>query len=140
MIPEVDVQRVTYGADDRHLVHHSRVARQHLRDSDTRHARAHRAIGSANLGGSLGLRVVRFVLGRTAVEPDEDDGKIVSTPRLSSAGPGQVNEAQAGKTHDAGTKQAASREPPVPIQSLTAELEHRLAPCRDGRPAYRRSC
>src|SRR5262245_35233034 len=132
MVPEVDVQRVTYGADDRHLVHHSRVARQHLGDSDTRHACAHRAIGSPNLHRGLGLRIVCFVLGWTAVEPDQDDGKIVAIPRLTSAGPGQVNEAQAGETHDASTEQAATRELPVYIHSMAAEFEHRPAPPKDG--------
>src|SRR5262249_8814805 len=128
MVPEVDVQRVTYGADDRHLVHHSRVARQHLGDSDTRHARAHRAMGSPHLGGGLGLGMGCLVWGRTAVEPDQDDGKVVAIPRLPAAGPRQVNEAQAGETHDAGTEQAATREPPVYIHSMAAELEHRPAP------------
>src|SRR5215831_12521159 len=128
MVPEVDVQRVTYGADDRHLVHHNRVARQHLGDSDTRHARPYRAIGSPNLRRGLGLRIVGFVLGRTAVEPDQDDGKIVAIARWTSAGPRQVNKAQAGETHDAGTEQAATREPPVYIHAMSAELEHRPAP------------
>ena len=88
MVAEVDVQRVTHGADDRHLVHHSRMAGS-KRTSETSIPGTHVLLSRHRVressAGAWGLGVVCFMLGRTAVEPDEDDGKIVRIPRIDQA-------------------------------------------------------
>ena len=126
---EVVAGVVVHRADDRHLVHHPRVIGQEFRDRDARHARAHRPQRAAELGGGLGLRVVGLVLGRAAVEPDQDHGEVPggrAAVRLRPGlGPQDVGEAQSREAQEARPEEVPTTPTIAASGGSAGQLQHR---------------
>ena len=88
----------------------------------------------AELGGGLGLGVVRLVLGRAAVEPDQDHRQVVARRRRPPAAPRpqQVAQAQARQAQRPGLQEAPPRHPVAtrerPSPSAASRPPRPLAP------------
>ena len=73
---EVVAVVVMHRSDDRHLVHQTSVVWQELGNVHAGDGRRDRLERPAKLGRCIGLGVIGLVLGRPAVEPDQDHGSL----------------------------------------------------------------
>ena len=112
----------------RHPVHHAGVIRQQLGDLNARDNGIDRLQRSAELVWCIGLGVIRLMLGRPAIEPDEDHRQVIgrAEPRGLGRRPGpqQVREAQARQAEESRLEKASPRHAVATTERSSYHVEH----------------